>query len=135
MHTKHFSGTHLAGRHRKRRVLVLIASILTGVVTACGSPHATDETAASTPTDGPASGKITISNFTFTSPQSVAPGSTIAIVNSDSAEHSVTADQGGTFTVDVDGNGTATLTAPTKPGTYAYHCSYHPMMHGQLIVR
>jgi plastocyanin len=81
------------------------------------------------------SGKITISNFTFTSPQSVAPGSTVAIINSDSAEHSVTADQGGAFNVDVDGNGTATLIAPTAPGTYAYHCTYHPMMHGQLVVR
>lgn len=130
MQTKHSSGGH-----RKRRVLVLIAYMLTVVVAACGSPQATHETAAGTPADAPGSGKITISNFTFTSPQSVAPGSRVAIVNSDSAEHSVTADQGGTFTVDVDGNGTATLTAPDTPGTYAYHCSYHPMMHGELIVR
>lgn len=135
MRTKQFSGTHLSVGHTRRRVLVMIASMLTGVVAACGSPQATHETAASTAADAPASERITISNYTFTSPQSVAPGSTIAIVNSDSAEHSVTADQGATFNVDVDGNGTATLTAPTKPGTYPYHCSYHPMMHGQLTVR
>jgi plastocyanin len=119
----------------KHRFLVLSACMLTGVVAACGSPQATHETATSTPVDGPVSGKITISNFTFTSPQSVAPGSTVGIINSDSAEHSVTADQGGAFNVDVDGNGTATLIAPTAPGTYAYHCTYHPMMHAQLVVR
>lgn len=134
--------TRFSGGHRLGRLLLLIACMLTTLLAACGSPQDTHQTASatSTPTDAAASGasstaKITISNFQFASPQSVAPGSTVAVVNSDAAEHSVTADQGGTFNVDVDGNGTATFTAPTQPGTYAYHCSYHPMMHGQLIVR
>jgi plastocyanin len=47
----------------------------------------------------------------------------------------VTADVGNAFNVEVDGKGTATFTAPSKPGTYAYHCTYHPMMHGQLVVQ
>ncbi len=133
--------TRLFGEHRLRRLCLLIACMLTALVAACGSSqnmHQTataPSTASSAVASAPAAAKIIISNFQFTSPQSVAPGSTVAVVNSDSAEHSVTADQGGKFNVDVDGNGTATFTAPTQPGTYAYHCSYHSMMHGQLIVR
>lgn len=71
----------------------------------------------------------------FTSPASVASGAKITVTNSDGAEHTVTADSGGAFNVEVDEKGTATFTAPTQPGTYAYHCTYHPMMHGQLIVK
>ena len=37
-----------------------------------------------------------------------APGASVTVVNSDSAEHSVTADAGKAFDVDVDGKGTAT---------------------------
>jgi plastocyanin len=59
----------------------------------------------------------------------------VTVVNSDGAEHSVTADSGSAFNVEVDGKGTATFTAPTQPGTYAYRCTYHPSMHGQLIVQ
>jgi plastocyanin len=47
----------------------------------------------------------------------------------------VTADQGSAFDVDIRGGGTATFTAPTAPGTYAYHCTYHPNMHGTLTVK
>lgn len=134
--------TRFFGEHRLRRLCLLIACMLAALVAACGSSQNMQQTAtvpstaSSAVASAPAAAaKIIISNFQFTSPQSVAPGSTVAVVNSDSAEHSVTADQGGKFNVDVDGNGTATFTAPTQPGAYAYHCSYHSMMHGQLIVR
>ncbi|MGI8612722.1 MAG: cupredoxin domain-containing protein [Nocardioidaceae bacterium] len=33
------------------------------------------------------------------------------------------------------GGGTATFTAPTKPGSYPYHCTYHSSMHGTLVVK
>src|SRR6476660_9271905 len=50
-------------------------------------------------------------------------------------EHAVTSDAAGKFTVDVDGNEQGTLTAPSEPGEYAFHCKYHPSMHGTLIVK
>ena len=53
----------------------------------------------------------------------------------DGASHTVTSDQGGVFDVKADGGGgTVTLTAPTKPGTYPFHCTYHANMHGVLVV-
>ena len=53
----------------------------------------------------------------------------------DGAEHTVTADSGSAFNAEVSGKGTTTFTAPTQPGTYAFHCTYHPMMHGRLTVQ
>lgn len=103
-------------------------------VTGPASPAAQSATGVATGV-APAEATITISNFTFSSPPSVSPGATIAVKNSDPAEHSVTADSGNAFNVEVDGGATATFTAPSTPGTYNYHCSYHPMMHGQLIVK
>ncbi len=82
-----------------------------------------------------AAAEITIDNFTFNTPASVPAGATISVKNSDPAEHSVTADSGNTFNVEVEGGETATFTAPSQPGSYPYHCSYHPMMHGTLVVK
>ncbi|MBB3600856.1 plastocyanin [Mycolicibacterium sp. BK556] len=92
------------------------------------SPSPTSVQAASGPT-------IDISGMKFTSPVSVPPGATVTVTNADGAEHTVTADTGNAFDVEVDGKGTATFTAPTQPGTYAFHCTYHPSMHGQLTVQ
>lgn len=110
------------------------------VLTACSSgtttstPESTAAAPAATSTTAPAGPTITIADMQFGSPLTVAPGATVTVVNSDGPEHSVTADSGNAFDVDIDGKGTATFTAPTKPGTYAYHCTYHPSMHGQLVV-
>ena len=68
-------------------------------------------------------------------PLTVAPGSKINIANNDTVEHSVTSDTAGAFDQDVDGNEKATLTAPSQPGEYPFHCSYHPNMKGTLIVK
>ena len=118
-----------------KRIVVLVAGLL--LLAACSSGGTSTQSSApqSSAPAAAADAKITISNFQFGSPPSVRPGATVAVVNSDGAEHSVTADEGKAFNVDVDGNGTATFTAPSQPGTYAYHCTYHPMMHGQLIVK
>ncbi len=73
--------------------------------------------------------------MTFSSPGPVSPGATVTVTNSDGVEHTVTADSGAAFNVEVGEKGTATFTAPSKPGTYPYHCTYHPAMHGQLVVQ
>lgn len=122
------------------RLIALVFALLL-FVTACssGSPTPSTPEASSPPsttsaTAAPAGPTITISGMQFGPPLTVAPGTTVTVVNSDSAEHSVTADTGTAFNVEIDGKATATFTAPNAPGTYAYHCTYHPSMHGQLIV-
>lgn len=77
---------------------------------------------------------ISITDFTFMVPASVAPGATITIKNDDSQAHTVTSTAGG-FDVKVDPNGTATLTAPDQAGSYPFVCSFHADMTATLVVR
>jgi plastocyanin len=113
--------------------VAVAVGIATGAV-ACGS-SSTPQPASTAAPVAAATATITIDNFQFASPPSVTPGATVAVKNADPMEHSVTADSGNAFSVDIEGGESATFTAPTTPGTYDYHCSYHPMMHGQLIVK
>jgi plastocyanin len=116
------------------------------LATACGGSSsstqatgtATATASGSEATSAPASASaatITIASMNYGEPVTVPPGAQIAIKNNDSVEHSVTSDTAGKFTVDVDGNEEGTLTAPSEPGEYAFHCKYHPSMHGTLIVK
>jgi plastocyanin len=100
----------------------------TGTATASGSEATSAPAAASAAT-------ITIASMNYGEPVTVPPGAQIAIKNNDSVEHSVTSDTAGKFTVDVESNGQGTLAAPAEPGSYAFHCKYHPSMHGTLIVK
>jgi plastocyanin len=104
-----------------------------GPATATASPTAT-----AGQTSGPAAAAaatVTIASMSFGDPITVPPGAQITIKNDDSAEHSVTSDTAGKFDVEVDGKEQKTLTAPTEPGEYAFHCKYHPSMHGTLTVK
>ena len=104
-----------------------------GTNTATASPTAS---AAQTSGSAAAAGAtITIASMKFGEPITVSPGAKIAITNKDSVEHSVTSDADGKFSVDVEANEEGKLTAPTEPGEYAFHCKYHPSMHGTLTVK
>lgn len=105
----------------------------TGTATATASPTTTAAQTSGTATAGAAT--ITIANMSFGDPITVSPGAQITIKNDDSAEHSVTSDTAGKFDVEVEGKEQGTLTAPTEPGEYPFHCTYHPSMHGTLIVK
>lgn len=60
-------------------------------------------------------------------------GDSITWTNNDGVPHTVTADNGSfDKPLDADG-GTATLTFST-PGTFTYHCTIHPNMHGTVVV-
>ena len=77
---------------------------------------------------------ISITDFVYTVPASVAPGAQIVIENGDSQAHTVTSKTGG-FDVKVDPDGTITFTAPTKPGSYPFVCSFHGNMTSTLVVK
>jgi plastocyanin len=125
--------------------------LVAALATACGgSSNTTEErgtqtatlTASATgtaeATSGPAAAgaaTITIASMSFGEPITVSPGAQVTIKNDDSAEHSVTSDTAGKFNVEVEGKEQGTLTAPTEPGEYAFHCTYHPSMHGTLTVK
>ncbi|MDP9444841.1 MAG: cupredoxin domain-containing protein, partial [Actinomycetota bacterium] len=65
----------------------------------------------------------------------VSPGATLRIVDGDSEPHTVTALDGSFDSGSFDPDRPATLTAPTKPGTYKITCTIHPSMEGEIVVR
>jgi plastocyanin len=126
-------------------VLALVLAVTAGCAgggspaPASPAPPAATATAGTTATGGPAASaaaSITIKDFAYGTPITVSPGATVTVTNQDSARHTVTADEGSAFDVDVQGSGgTGTFTAPSRPGTYAYHCRFHPGMQGTLTVK
>ena len=121
----------------KAAVLLMAALLVGGCGSGGGSPAASS--APGTATTGavtPGAPTITIKDFEYGAPLTVAPGAVVTVTNMDSAGHTVTAEQGQAFDVDVRGSGgTATFTAPSAPGSYPYYCTYHPNMRGTLIVK
>ena len=120
--------------------IIFIAALATACGGSSGNSYTKDTAASSaaasenSPTEvaGPT---ITIADMAFGQPLTVAPGTQITVANNDSPEHSVTSDTAGAFDVEVDGHEKKTLTAPTQPGEYPFHCKYHPNMKGTLIVK
>jgi len=78
---------------------------------------------------------IMIQNFAYQPPTSVSPGARVEVMNRDGEAHTVTSDSNGDFDVTVPPSATVTFTAPTTPGSYDFHCSYHSNMHGVLVVK
>jgi plastocyanin len=119
-------------------VFILVA--VAGCGGSTGTSAATSGTVAATPKHATSSGNtasatITIKNFAYTMPSTISPGETISVHNEDDAAHTVTADAGTAFNLTVPASGTATFTAPIRPGSYPFHCTYHANMHATLTVR
>ncbi|HVC27163.1 MAG TPA: cupredoxin domain-containing protein [Nitrososphaerales archaeon] len=64
----------------------------------------------------------------------VGVNNTVTWVNNDSAPHTVTANDGSFDSGNMAPTGAFTFTF-TTPGTYHYHCIYHPWMVGTIIVK
>jgi plastocyanin len=124
--------------NRGLRALLVLGGLTVALLAGCGSPEGTTPaagtpapaTVAAAPTDDPV---VHISGFAYQVPTSVSPGATVSVMNMDGEAHTVTADEGA-FDVQVAGGATGTFTAPTTPGSYAFHCTYHANMHGVLVV-
>jgi plastocyanin len=118
-------------RMKSAAVLLVLAGAL--LLAACGGssgrPSASSGTSAS-------SDHIMISNFMY-SPMSdtVAPGTTVSVTNTDAVTHTLSATGGQFNTGDISPDKTKTFTAPTKPGTYHYICDIHQFMMGTIVVK
>jgi plastocyanin len=131
------SGTHASAR-------LILAGLCAVTLVACGSSGPSSSSGAtsgsssaagsSSSAAGSTASTITIEDFGFTTPDSVSPGATITVDNKDGTAHTVTSDAGNAFD-DAASPGASTFTAPTKPGSYPFHCTIHPSMHGTLVVK
>jgi len=126
--------------------LAAAAAAVAFVVAACGSdsdadadagaaaPPAATSAAGEPSTSAPGGGEgtaakaaITIKDFKYGGPITVAPGTVVTVTNEDTAGHDVVSDDSGKFKTPVLGQGeSATFTAPAEPGTYKFSCSLHP---------
>jgi plastocyanin len=133
--------------------LALLAALLVlgGLLTACGDDGGDDSAKAADTTsttvrsddsgttvpggedDGTDEVTIVAKDFSLTSVTAKA-GAEVYVDNQGSATHTVTADDGAFDTGEVDAGQQAELTAPSQPGTYAFHCKIHPSMTGTLTV-
>jgi plastocyanin len=118
-------------------VVSCACAVVLGALSACGSNGSSGGAAsgsAAPAAGGAAASVITIKDFGFTTPASVAPGAKVGVDNTDSVAHTVTADSGNAFD-DQASPGNSSFTAPSTPGTYPFHCNIHPEMHGTLVVK
>jgi len=112
-------------------------ALMKGTVTVLGTATNTPPPQVST---APRQVAVNGKDFAFApNDASVAPGGTVLFQNKGKAPHTITFDDqvnGATFdTGQVAPGASAKLTAPTKPGSYSYHCAVHPAkMHGVLVV-
>jgi plastocyanin len=91
--------------------------------------------ATSTPRPAHASPTVRIAAFAYKPKRlTVRVGETVSWTNGDSANHTVTGDKG-TFSLDNLDHGQTKRFAFREAGTFAYHCEYHPFMHGTVVVK
>jgi plastocyanin len=101
----------------------------------CGKDAATRSTnapksvASSTTTD-----EVVVLGYKFP-PITAAAGSTLKLTSRDDEPHTVTADNGSFDAGPFNPSLPTTLTVPTTPGSYPFHCKVHPTMHGTLVVQ
>ena len=113
----------------------LLAAIVTGVL-AVALSHGIGRSVA--PASSAAvrgkTARVKIQNYAFF-PQTltVKRGTRITWTNYDDTAHTATADQGAFDTGTVERGHSMTI-AFNRPGTYAYHCSFHAFMTGTITV-
>ena len=108
-------------------------SFKTGVVlTALAGGAYAPPVAAQTPE--PATHVVEIKSFAFQPAKiEIRTGETVVWTNRDFAPHTATADDAGWDTGPLKGEATGRFVAG-EPGTFAYHCKFHPRMTGSITV-
>src|SRR5215211_2702482 len=108
--------------------VAIIAAACNGTgSTAYGAPASTAATATTT-----AATAAAIKGFAFQPDVlKVEVGAKVTWTNDDTVAHTVTADTNSFASGNLQPGGSFSFTF-TRPGTYAYHCSIHPSMHGSI---
>jgi plastocyanin len=116
---------------RRRLGLALVTAIavlsFAGLRAAAGE-SATEATASRAKTE-------TIANFEFQpTPLKVTAGTKVVFSNQSRVTHTATENGGGFDTGNIRPGTTASVTFK-RAGTYVFHCSIHPFMHGKIVVK
>jgi plastocyanin len=129
IHAHRLELTHMKREGFSLSLIALTVAALAG----CGgggSDTASAPAAASSRSDS----AITISDFKFApATLTVRHGAHIRVTNSDSAPHTVTADDGHSFDSGTVATGDSATIRVAHAGRFAYHCTVHPFMKGELV--
>jgi plastocyanin len=116
----------------KHRVVSAVCSLVLVVsMAACGGGSTN-----AAPAGNSGSGNtVTIKDFSF-GPASltVSAGATVTFENHGTQSHTATSDTPGQFDAGTVAPGTSTPVTFATKGTFAFHCSFHPTMHGTITV-
>jgi plastocyanin len=126
-----------SSHHRRAWGSVLVTSLVALAGCGGGSGGGGGTSATASASAAPASAKVRIQGYAYHAPTvTVRAGGTVTFTNKDSTKHTATA-TGDRPSFDTDGLATGASKRITfaHPGRYAYICSYHPFMHGTVVVR
>ena len=118
-----------------KRITVLFAFIALLALPAVAVAASAQPPAPAAATAAQMSGSsVSIANFAFQpSWISVPAGTTVSWFNNDGVAHTVTSDVGA-FDSGAIAPGSGFSVTFSTPGTYTYHCAFHPMMTGTVVV-
>ncbi|HEX4733073.1 MAG TPA: cupredoxin domain-containing protein [Thermoleophilaceae bacterium] len=122
--------------HKSMSSLAVVAGAALLLAGCGGSSSGSAKPSASSTQTAVAGSGVTISNFKFSpATDTVKAGAGVTVTNEDSATHTVTADDGHSFDTGNLAHGGSQKISVSKPGSYSYHCTIHPFMHGTLVVK
>lgn len=119
----------------------LAVAVAVAVLAACGGGETTDGTTGGTAGSTPAGGDdtgfevIEVTDFAYPASVTIAADESVRFRNSSGASHTVTFDtkDGADIELESQLGPTGVVDIPLDPGTYVYHCAFHPTMVGELI--
>jgi plastocyanin len=115
--------------------VVVFLAVLGGCKKDGGSTYATPTSPATPAPASPSPNTVVIQGFAYApNPITVAKGSSITWTNKDAVAHTATADDGSWDTGSIAAGASKSVTF-ANAGTFAYHCTLHPMMKASLIVQ
>lgn len=125
---------------RTSRTAIALVVVTAMPLAACGSDDDTDTGSAPAGATSPPATEapgdvatITVSGFAFGGVEEVPVGTTVVVVNDDSAAHTWTAVDG-TFDSGSLGQGDRFEFTFDEAGTFEYFCNFHPSMTGVITV-
>jgi plastocyanin len=119
---------------RLRRGIVALAIVGLVALAGCGGSSGSNGSGGGPTAKGGGGATITIQNFAFHGDLTVAPSAKVTVRNQDTVAHTLTAKDGSFDTGSIAAGGSASFTAPSKPGKYPIGCTFHPNMAGTLVV-
>jgi plastocyanin len=124
------------GKSAPRIVAVPLVIALLAIAGCGGGSDTSNSGSTAAAGEAPKGGSaVTIKDFAYSPPSLTVPkGTTIEFTNEDSSNHTATSKSTGAFDTGTIGQGKSKAVTLSKPGTFAYFCSFHPFMQGTITV-